>query len=74
MNTGGIHMHQFGFDDVSVSYARLDAAGDSLARLDAVVDWGGLDTALSVVRFEENGKGGRPPLRARMMAKGLTQV
>ncbi len=62
-------MHQFGFDDVSVSYARLDAAGDSLARLDAVVDWTGLDAVLSAIRFEDKGKGGRPPLSARVMAK-----
>lgn len=62
-------MHQFGFDDVSVSYARLDAAGDSLALLDAVVDWRGLDAVLTAIRFEKNGKGGRPPLSARIMAK-----
>ncbi len=64
-------MHQPGFFDVMDCYARLDAAGDPLAALDAVMDWSGLEALMSGITFDRDGKGGRPPLSGLMMAKIL---
>lgn len=65
---------QAGFFDVSDAYARVDACGDPLARLDAVMDWRGLSALMRGVVFERDGnggKGGRKPLSGLMMAKVL---
>lgn len=67
-------MKQAGFFEIEECYARLDAAGDPLAGLDAVVDWSGLGTLMRGITFERGsngGKGGRPPLSGLMMAKIL---
>lgn len=65
-------MHQAGFFEVDDAYARLDRAGDSLAKLDAIVDWSGLKTLMKTIQFDvhtNGGKGGRPPVCGLMMAK-----
>ncbi len=67
-------MRQGGFFEIEDCYARLDAAGDPLAKLDGVVDWSGLETLMRGLRFDvdgNGGKGGRPPLSGLMMAKIL---
>ncbi len=67
-------MQQRGFFEIEDCYARLDAAGDPLSKLDAVLDWSGLESLMRGVIFERDsngGKGGRPPLSGLMMAKIL---
>ena len=67
-------MYQGGFFEVADAYARLDKAGDSLAKLDAVVDWSGLETLMKTLSFDaqnNGGKGGRPPVCGLLMAKIL---
>ncbi len=67
-------MKQASFFEIEDCYARLDAAGDPLAKLDSVVDWSGLETLMRGITFERDsngGKGGRPPLSGLMMAKIL---
>jgi IS5 family transposase len=67
-------MKQAGFFEIEDCYARLDAAGDPLAKLDAVVDWRGLERLMRGITFDvdsNGGKGGRPPLCGLMMAKIL---
>jgi len=67
-------MIQPGFFDVRDAYARLDAVGDPLVALEGAVDWSGLDTLMSGVVFERDGKGGkggRKPFSGLMMAKIL---
>ena len=58
------------FEDPRV-YARLDAAGDPLQKLDTFVDWSGLSPLLEPLRFESGAKGGRPGLDPLMMVKCL---
>ena len=67
-------MKQTGFFEIEDCYARLDAAGDPLAKLDSVVDWSGLEMLMRGITFDvdsNGGKGGRPPLSGLMMAKIL---
>jgi transposase, IS5 family len=67
-------MKQAGFFEIEDCYARLDSAGDPLAKLDSVVDWSGLNALMRGITFERDshgGKGGRPPLSGLMMAKIL---
>ncbi len=67
-------MQQRGFFEIEDCYRRLDAAGDPLSALDAVVDWNGLETLMLGITFDaqnNGGKGGRPPLSGLMMAKVL---
>lgn len=67
-------MQQRGFFEIEDCYARLDAAGDPLSKLDAVVDWRGLELLMRGIMFDRDsngGKGGRPPLSGLMMAKIL---
>lgn len=67
-------MYQPGFFEVDDAYARLDKAGDSLAKLDAVVDWRGLKALMETIKFDgadNGGKGGRRPVCGLMMAKIL---
>ncbi|TAE32665.1 MAG: transposase [Alphaproteobacteria bacterium] len=67
-------MKQGGFFEIADCYARLDAAGDPLAKLDALVDWSGLATLMRGITFDAHtngGKGGRRPLCGLMMAKIL---
>jgi IS5 family transposase len=74
INEWEIVMKQAGFFEVEDCYARLDKAGDPLSKLDAAVDWSGLDRLMSGIAFEaqsNGGKGGRPPLSGLMMAKIL---
>ncbi len=65
-------MRQCGFFEIEDCYARLDAAGDPLAKLDGVVDWSGLEALMLGILFDRDrngGKGGRPLLCGLMMAK-----
>lgn len=65
-------MHQAGFFEIEDCYARLDKAGDPLAKLDAMMDWSDLSQIMNGLTFDANsngGKGGRPPLSGLMMAK-----
>lgn len=67
-------MYQPGFFEVDDAYARLDKAGDSLAKLDAIIDWSGLKALMRTVAFDvhnNGGKGGRPPVCGLVMAKIL---
>jgi transposase, IS5 family len=67
-------MQQGGFFEIEDCYARLDAAGDPLSKLDSVMDWSGLELLMRGITFDRDsngGKGGRPPLCGLMMAKIL---
>lgn len=67
-------MSQFGFFDLSERYAGLDAKGDPLVRLDALVPWEDFRDDLEAVWRRERKPasfGGRPPWDAVVMFKTL---
>ena len=61
-----------GLFDVDDAYARVDACGDPLAKLQAMINWNGLEKLMNGITFDvdgNGGKGGRKPLCGLMMAK-----
>jgi len=65
-------MYQMGLFDVDDAYARVDACGDPLAKLQAMINWNGLEKLMNGITFDvdgNGGKGGRKPLCGLMMAK-----
>jgi len=67
-------MLQFGFFDLSDRYSVLDAKGDPLARLDALIPWEDFRGDLEAVWRRERKPasfGGRPPWDAVLMFKAL---
>jgi transposase, IS5 family len=62
---------QIGYFAIDTVYNRLDAAGDSLARLNKVVNWEGLRPLLGAITFTGEGRRGRPAWDAILIVKCL---
>ncbi len=62
-------MQQFGFFNEEKRYSKLSELGDSLERLNDVIDWEAfrpiLTKAMIKMKPERKGPGGRPPTPAR---------
>jgi IS5 family transposase len=60
------------FPDLKI-YAQIDKHGDSLAALDAIMDWTPFVLIIDEARPDKSkgGKGGRPPVPSVVMLKGL---
>jgi IS5 family transposase len=63
---------QVGFFEISDSYARLDKAGDPLAKLNSMINWSGLGEILTPLSHESGSvKGGRPGYDTILIVKCL---
>jgi transposase, IS5 family len=60
-----------GYFAIDTVYNRLDAAGDSLARLNKVVNWEGLRPLLGAITLCGEGRRGRPAWDAILIVKCL---